>query len=165
PHGAAEQAPPPADASGEAAAPALSGAWIDVFAVDLVPFDGGEQRDLLYVTASFTDPVGRSIELRSTGAVLGDGSQHFGGVGANLYRLEGDRWTYRPLQGWAAFDVRVDGRLTDTRRLGVIEIVHDDRGSSPCAALSVSIQPTHGHDEGRYIERPVRAAQAPGMTG
>ena len=122
-----------------AAPPNLNSARIDVFAVDITPSDEFPEKDLLYVTASFTDSHGQRIDLRSTGVARGEGRQRFGGVGSNLYSLEQDRWTFRPLQGWATFDVRVNGWLTDSGLLGEIAVTHpiDDAHEQPKLSLAI----------------------------
>jgi len=145
--------------------PNLRRARVDVFALDIAPSDQSETQDLLYVTASFVDPLGRSVDIRSTGVALGNDCEHFGGVGANMYCMEGDRWSYFPLRSWARFEVRIDGLLTDADLLGTVTVTERLDDSSAGPTLSIAMYPEPAESEGYSSSAVFEAAKPLGMPG
>jgi len=138
---------PAAPAPTEPISPNLRRSRIDVFAVDLAASDRSETKDLLYVTASFEDPAGRNVEVRSIGVALAEDCERFGGVCSNLYRLEGGRWSFHPLQAWARFEVRVDGLLTGSGIPGSV-VVSDSLEDEAAPELSITLSPEPGEEGG-----------------
>ena len=144
-------------------------ASIELLALDVTPLDQGDGTtdDLLWVNASFTDPLGRFVELCGHEAVPKDEQQHFGAVAARTLRpiVSADDetavlWEIVPLVAWGAYDVRVDGELTDLGVVGLLQLIAGDENS-----LDLILFPRALDAEGRARPTPIQAAEELGAGG
>src|SRR5690606_18509763 len=127
--------------------------------------DKSDAKDLLYVTASFKDPAGRSVEIRSAGVLLEEGCERFGGVCSNLYCLEEDRWSFHPLRAWARFEVRIDGLLADADLQGSVVVSERLDGGTAAPALTIALRPKRAGIDLAEGSPPLEAAGAFGGAG
>lgn len=151
-------------------------ASIDLLALDTTPLDElGPTQDLFRAHVTFTDSLGRKIELSANRALTGtDGEQYFGGVATNLFRplmtpeSPSLLWRFQPLVARASFDVRVNGALTDANLLGIVTLTEWSAGQTDevdWPLLNLHLCPKRVAPDGTFYSSPVQAAEDLGMAG
>ena len=149
-------------------------ASIELLALDqtpLDPIDDTQSGDLLWVKASFVDPLGRRVELRGreTGARPVDG-QCFGGVATQqaqplLTRTSDStqsqiHWVLLPLVAWAQYEIRIEDDVTDSAVVGAIQLVQADTNT-----LRLTLFPRSIGLHGKAHASPIHAAEELGVAG
>lgn len=151
-------------------------AKIELLALDADPLDGIEPAgDALWLRAAFTDPLGRSVEVRARAVAPGCGEeQRYGGVAVNLLRPSAGEddpeasWVHLPLAAWARCEVRVNHALTDKDLLGILTLRQSFSPLPPRrtgAALDLHLCPRRVLEDGRTLSTPFQAAEEIGMAG
>lgn len=148
-------------------------ASIEALAVDRTPLDPRDDEpsdDFLWLHVSFSDPLGRRIELsgRRTAGRPVEG-QCFGGVATRLAQpvhLEtagdppGPRWLLVPLLAWCQLEIRVDETLTDSGVLGAIRLIQEES-----SLLRLTVYPRVVDAAVLSRASPVQAAEELGTAG
>lgn len=159
----------------------------DLLALDLTPFDPQDKmsEDTLSMIVRFHDPLGRSVEIRADRAVPGYGNdQRFGGVATNLFgtgttdfhSADLESWRLHPLVAWGAFEVKIDGQITDKDMLGLTQLdvypyltraLGDEnyRSEEPACTLSLTLYPRQVASDGMSHSFPLQAAEDLNMAG
>lgn len=149
-------------------------ASIEALAVDQTPLDppaGATSDDFLWVAASFSDPLGRRIELRGYQTALPPvAGQCFGGVATQIMHpvvpKEGTwptarpQWILLPLIAWGEFEIRVDGEVTDSGVVGTVRLIQSEANT-----LRLTVYPRTVDVVGISRASPIQAAEELGVAG
>ena len=149
-------------------------ASIELLALDqtpLDPIDDSPSDDLLWVKASFVDPLGRRVELAG-GRPVPDRwtGQCFGGVATQqaqpLLTRTATRpnprstGSFSPSSHGPQYEIRIEGDVTDSAVVGAIQLVQADTNT-----LRLTLFPRSIGLDGKAHASPIHAAEELGVAG